>query len=155
MYYKKFNFFFVMVIFYFEKAINCISEETIEELTEVIKKENLEKELLDITKTIKEYEELVKIFNSLVEREKKERKRKTFNEKKFKDKYKELNEEANLFKKYFYKQRAKMSNYINKPTYKMPKNVTDIYHSTVEYSLECQDLIKEIEDKLNINKEDL
>ena len=31
----------------------------------------------------------------------------------------------------------------------------DVYHLTVEYSLEAQDLINEIGKKININKEDL
>ena len=153
--FKNLFLFTIFVYFLSIKNINCITEESVENLSEIIKKENLEKELIDIIKTIKEYDEFNKKFNTLVEREKKERKRKTFNEKKFKEKYEEMNKEANIFKQYFYKQRAKMSNYINKPTHKMPKNVTDIYHTTVEYSLECQDLIKEIENKLNINKDDL
>ena len=66
-----------------------------------------------------------------------------------------MNQEAELFKEYFFKQRSKMSNFINKPTGKIAKNIIDLYHSTVEYSLECQDLIKEIEQKINLNKDDL
>ena len=48
-----------------------------------------------------------------------------------------------------------MSNFINKPKGKIAKNIIDLYHSTVEYSLECQDLIKEIAQKINLNKDDL
>ena len=135
--------------------VKSITEDSIQTLDEKITEENLEKEISDIKKIKKEYDDFNKKFNSLSEREKKESKRKTFNENKFKEKYKEMNQEAELFKEYFFKQRSKMSNFINKPTGKIAKNIIDLYHSTVEYSLECQDLIKEIEQKINLNKDDL
>ena len=77
-------------------------------LDEKITDANLEIEVLDTKKILKEYDDLNKKFKFLIEREKKERKRKTFNEQKFKDEYKKMENEATLFKKYFYKQRSKM-----------------------------------------------
>ena len=145
-------------MFYFFTSfiiVKSITEDSIQTLDEKITEENLEKEISDIKKIKKEYDDFNKKFNSLSEREKKEKERKTFNENKFKEKYKEMNQEAELFKEYFFKQRSKMSNFINKPTGKIAKNIIDLYHSTVEYSLECQDLIKEIEQKINLNKDDL
>ena len=152
---KNLIFLYCFIFFTSFIIVKSITEDSIQTLDEKITEENLEKEISDIKKIKKEYDDFNKKFNSLSEREKKESKRKTFNENKFKEKYKEMNQEAELFKEYFFKQRSKMSNFINKPTGKIAKNIIDLYHSTVEYSLECQDLIKEIEQKLNLNKEDL
>ena len=152
---KNLIFLYCFIFFTSFIIVKSITEDSIQTLDEKITEENLEKEISDIKKIKKEYDDFNKKFNSLLEREKKESKRKTFNENKFKEKYKEMNQEAELFKEYFFKQRSKMSNFINKPTGKIAKNIIDLYHSTVEYSLECQDLIKEIEQKINLNKEDL
>ena len=152
---KNLIFLYCFIFFTSFIIVKSITEDSIQTLDEKITEENLEKEISDIKKIKKEYDDFNKKFNSLSEREKKESKRKTFNENKFKEKYKEMNQEAELFKEYFFKQRSKMSNFINKPTGKIAKNIIDLYHSTVEYSLECQDLIKEIEQKINLNKEDL
>ena len=152
---KNLIFLYCFIFFITFKIVKSITEDSIQTLDEKITEENLEKEISDIKKIKKEYDDFNKKFNSLSEREKKESKRKTFNENKFKEKYKEMNQEAELFKEYFFKQRSKMSNFINKPTGKIAKNIIDLYHSTVEYSLECQDLIKEIEQKINLNKDDL
>ena len=152
---KNLIFLYCFIFFTSFIRVKSITEDSIQSLDEKITEENLEKEISDIKKIKKEYDDFNKKFNSLSEREKKESKRKTFNENKFKEKYKEMNQEAELFKEYFFKQRSKMSNFINKPTGKIAKNIIDLYHSTVEYSLECQDLIKEIEQKINLNKDDL
>ena len=152
---KNLIFLYCFIFFTSFIIVKSITEDSIQTLDEKITEENLEKEISNIKKIKKEYDDFNKKFNSLSEREKKESKRKTFNENKFKEKYKEMNQEAELFKEYFFKQRSKMSNFINKPTGKIAKNIIDLYHSTVEYSLECQDLIKEIEKKINLNKEDL
>ena len=152
---KNLIFLYCFIFFTSPTTVKSITEDSIQTLDEKITEENLEKEISDIKKIKKEYDDFNKKFNSLSEREKKESKRKTFNENKFKEKYKEMNQEAELFKEYFFKQRSKMSNFINKPTGKIAKNIIDLYHSTVEYSLECQDLIKEIEQKINLNKDDL
>ena len=152
---KNLIFLYCFIFFTSFIIVKSITEDSIQTLDEKITEENLEKEISDIKKIKKEYDDFNKKFNSLSEREKKESKRKTFNENKFKEKYKEMNQEAELFKEYFFKQRSKMSNFINKPTGKIAKNIIDLYHSTVEYSLECQDLIKEIEQKINLNKDDL
>ena len=152
---KNLIFLYCFIFFTSFIIVKSITEDSIQTLDEKITEENLEKEISDIKKIKKEYDDFNKKFNSLSEREKKESKRKTFNENKFKEKYKEMNQEAELFKEYFFKQRSKMSNFINKPTGKIAKNIIDLYHSTVEYSLECQDLIKEIEKKINLNKDDL
>ena len=132
-----------------------ITEDSVKLLDEKITEENLEIEISNIKKVKKEYDDFNKNFNSLLEREKKERKRKTFNEKKFQEQFEKMYKEAEIFKEYFFKQRSKMSNFINKPKGKIAKNIIDLYHSTVEYSLECQDLIKEIAQKINLNKDDL
>ena len=129
-----------------------ITEDSVKLLDEKITEENLEIEISNIKKVKKEYDDFNKNFNSLIEREKKERKRKTFNEKKFQEQFEKMYKEAEIFKEYFFKQRSKMSNFINKPKGKIAKNIIDLYHSTVEYSLECQDLIKEIAQKINLNK---
>ena len=152
---KNLIFLYCFIFFTSFIIVKSITEDSIQTLDEKITEENLEKEISDIKKIKKEYDDFNKKFNSLSEREKKESKRKTFNENKFKEKYKEMNQEAELFKEYFFKQRSKMSNFINKPTGKIAKYIIDLYHSTVEYSLECQDLIKEIEQKINLNKDDL
>lgn len=152
---KNLIFLYCFIFFITFKIVKSITEDSIQSLDEKITEENLEKEISDIKKIKKEYDDFNKKFNSLSKREKKESKRKTFNENKFKEKYKEMNQEAELFKEYFFKQRSKMSNFINKSTGKIAKNIIDLYHSTVEYSLECQDLIKEIEQKINLNKDDL
>jgi len=152
---KNLIFLYCFIFFTSFIIVKSITEDSIQTLDEKITEENLEKEISDKKKIKKEYDDFNKKFNSLSEREKKESKRKTFNENKFKEKYKEMNQEAELFKEYFFKQRSKMSNFINKPTGKIAKNIIDLYHSTVEYSLECQDLIKEIEQKINLNKDDL
>ena len=152
---KNLIFLYCFIFFTSFIIVKSITEDSIQTLDEKITEENLEKEISDIKKIKKEYDDFNKKFNSLSKREKKESKRKTFNENKFKEKYKEMNQEAELFKEYFFKQRSKMSNFINKPTGKIAKNIIDLYHSTVEYSLECQDLIKEIEKKINLNKDDL
>ena len=132
-----------------------ITEDSVKLLDEKITEENLEIEISNIKKVKKEYDDFNKNFNSIIEREKKERKRKTFNEKKFQEQFEKMYKEAEIFKEYFFKQRSKMSNFINKPKGKIAKNIIDLYHSTVEYSLECQDLIKEIAQKINLNKDDL
>ena len=152
---KNLIFLYCFIFFTSFIIVKSITEDSIQTLDEKITEENLEKEISDIKKIKKEYDDFNKKFNSLSEREKKESKRKTFNINKFKEQYKEMNKKAELFKEYFFKQRSKMSNFINKPTGKIAKNIIDLYHSTVEYSLECQDLIKEIEQKINLNKEDL
>lgn len=157
----KFNYnsniflFFLLIYFIFIQKAFCITEEILNSFDEKITDANLEIEVLDTKKILKEYDDLNKKFKSLIEREKKERKRKTFNEQKFKDEYKKMENEATLFKKYFYKQRSKMSKFIEKPKKKIDKETMDVYHLTVEYSLEAQDLINEIGKKINVNKEDL
>ena len=157
----KFNYnshlflFFLFIHYISIKTSNCITEEILDSLDEKITDVNLKTEVLDTKKILKEFDELNKKYKSLVEREKKERKRKTFNEQKFKDEYKKMENEAMIFKKYFFKQRSKMSKYIEKPKGKIDKETMNVYHSTVEYSLEVQDFINEIENKININKEDL
>ena len=151
------NLFFLYSFIFLTSSIITISitEDSVKLLDEKITEENLEIEISNIKKIIKEYDDFNKNFNSLLEREKKERKRKTFNEKKFQEQFEKMYKEAEIFKEYFFKQRSKMSNFINKPKGKIAKNIIDLYHSTVEYSLECQDLIKEIAQKINLNKDDL
>ena len=151
------NLFFLYSFIYLTSSIITISitEDSVKLLDEKITEENLEIEISNIKNVKKEYDDFNKNFNSLLEREKKERKRKTFNEKKFQEQFEKMYKEAEIFKEYFFKQRSKMSNFINKPKGKIAKNIIDLYHSTVEYSLECQDLIKEIAQKINLNKDDL
>ena len=151
------NLFFLYFFIFLTLFIITISitEDSVNLLDEKITEENLEIEISNIKKVKKEYDDFNKNFNSLIEREKKERKRKTFNEKKFQEQFEKMYKEAEIFKEYFFKQRSKMSNFINKPKGKIAKNIIYLYHSTVEYSLECQDLIKEIAQKINLNKDDL
>ena len=148
------NLFFLYSFIFLTSFIITVSitEDSVKLLDEKITEENLEIETSNIKKIKKEYDDFNKNFNSLLEREKKERKRKTFNEKKFQEQFEKMYKEAEIFKEYFFKQRSKMSNFINKPKGKIAKNIIDLYHSTVEYSLECQDLIKEIAQKINLNK---
>ena len=79
----------------------------------------------------------------------------SFNETKFKKEYKTIYDIIKLYKDYFFKQRSRMSNYINMPKGNIEQKIYDVYHSIVEYSLEVQDMIKDIEEKINVNKEDL
>ena len=152
---KNLIFLYCFIFFTSFIIVKSITEDSIQTLDEKITEENLEMEISNIKKIKKEYDDFNKNFNSLIEREKKERKRKTFNEKKFQEQFEKMYKEAEIFKEYFFKQRSKMSNFINKPKGKIAKNIIDLYHFTVEYSLECQDLIKEIAQKINLNKDDL
>ena len=146
---------FVLIYFISIKTTNCITEDTVKRLKNSIKEENIDKEISGIKDIIKEYDDLNKKYNNLLEKEKKRKEKKIYDEKKFKEEYQQIYNEGKIFKDYFFKQRSKMSNFINKPKGKIAQNIIDVYHSTVEYSLECQDLLKELEEKINVNKEDL
>ena len=137
------------------KSTNCITEKLVNSLSRKITEENLEKEISNIKKLIKEYDEFNKNYNSLIEKESKNKKANNFEEKKYKEEFKKIYKENNIYKDYFFKQRSKMSKYINMPKGKIEQNILDVYHSIVEYSLECQDLLKDLEQKVSINKEDL
>ena len=147
----SFSFLFVISI----NPVKCITQKIVNSLSKKITEENLEKEILNINNIIKEFDAFNEKYNSLTEKENEEKKENNFDEKKYKEEYKNMYKEANIFKDYFFKQRSKMSNYINMPKGKIEQNIYDAYHSTVEYSLECQDLIKNLEQKTNTNKEDL
>ena len=156
-YNKNIKLFFSLILIYFIsiKSVNCITQKVVNSLSRKITKENIEKEILNINNIIKEFDLFNEKYNSLSEKENEEKKENNFDENKYKEEYKIMYKEANIFKDYFFKQRSKMSNYINMPKGKIEQNIYDAYHSTVEYSLECQDLIKNLEEKVNTNKEDL
>ena len=156
-YNKNINLFFFIIFIYFIsiKSANCITEKLVNSLSRKITEENLEKEISNIKDIIKEYDEFNKNYNSLIEKESKDKKANNFEEKKYKEEFKKIYKEANIYKDYFFKQRSKMSKYINMPKGKIEQNILDVYHSIVEYSLECQDLLKDLEQKVSINKEDL
>ena len=152
---KNLIFLYCFIFFTSFIIVKSITEDSIQTLDEKITEENLEKEISDIKKIKKEYDDFNKKFNSLSEREKKESKRKTFNENKFKEKYKEMNQEAELFKEYFFKQRSKMSNFINKPTGKIPEPILKAHDSILEYVLDSKHLVKELGQKALIPIKDL
>lgn len=147
---------FILLIYLISiKTTNCLTEDAVNSLSEKITEENLESELTNINKIIKEFDVYIKIYNYLLEKEKAKKMENAFNEKKFKEEYKKIYNVIKIYKDYFFKQRSKMSNYINMPKGNIEQKVYDVYHSTVEYSLEVQDIIKDLEEKININKEDL
>ena len=152
---KNLTIFFILFYILLNTSVICINERMVKKLSKIITKETLESEILNIKSTIKEYDEFNKKFNNLLEEEKKAKEEKNYDEKKFRNEYQKLLNEAEIYKNYFFIQRSKMSNLINKPTEKIEQKTIDVYHSTVEYSLECQDLIKEIEQKVNVDKGDL
>ena len=147
--------FFALIYFISIKTTNCITEKMVNSLKKSINEESINKEISDIKDIIKEYDDFNKKYNILLEKEKKRKEKKIYDEKKFREEYQQIYNEGKIFKDYFFKQRSKMSNFINKPKGKIAQNIIDVYHSTVEYSLECQDLLKDLEEKINVNKGDL
>ena len=153
---KSIFFSFILIVYLISiKATNCINEDLVNSLSEKITEENLEKELSNIQEIIKEFDLYIKVYKYLIEREKMKKAANSFNETKFKKEYKTIYDIIKLYKDYFFKQRSRMSNYINMPKGNIEQKIYDVYHSTVEYSLEVQDMIKDIEEKINVNKEDL
>ena len=74
---------------------------------------------------------------------------------KYKEKYKKLFKEGEIFHEYFYKQRKRLSDFINKPTGKIPEQVLYAYNSILEYVLESKTLVEELGNKAFVDSTDL
>ena len=134
------------------RDINSITEKDLETINGNIDENNIENEINQI---IQDFNEFNSRYTELVERENKEIDSDDYDRTKYKEKYRKLFDEGGLFYEYFYKQRKRLSNIINKPTGKISEHITNAHDSLTEYVLESKQLVTELGEKTFMDKSDL
>ena len=142
----------IITFFLIINSINCISKDDLKIIDEKINADTIENE---VDKVIKEYTEFNERYDKLVEHQNQEKDKEDYDRTKYKEKYKILFKECEIFYEYFYKQRKRLSDFINKPTGKVPEQVINAHNSILEYVLESKNLIKELGEKAFIDNPDL
>ena len=142
----------IILIFIAIKDINCINNEALKSLDGKIDENTIEKE---INKIIQDYTDFNERYNELVKREQKDKENDDYDKQKYKAEYKKFFEESEIFHEYFFRQRKRLSEFINKPTGKIPEQINNAHDSIVEYVLESKNLAQELGERTFLDKEDL
>ena len=141
-----------IIFFLIINNINCITNDALKTIEGNIDENTIENE---VNKIIKEYTEFNEKFEKLVEKQNKEKDNDNYDRFKYKEEYKKLFKEGEIFHEYFYKQRKRLSDFINKPTGKIPEQVLYAYNSILEYVLESKTLVEELGNKAFVDGTDL
>ena len=134
------------------KDINTITNDALKTLKGKIDENTIENE---VNKIIQDYTEFNERYNEIVARQKKEIDNEDYDRLKYKDEYRQLFDEAGIFYEYFFKQRKRLSDFINKPTGKIPEQILNAHDSILEYVLESKNLVTELGEKTFMDNGDL
>ena len=142
----------ILIFLIILKDINSITNDAIKGIEGKIDENSIEN---DVNKIIQDYTEFNERYNELVERQKKEMDNEDYDRLKYKEEYRKLFDEAGLFYEYFFKQRKRLSDFINKPTGKIPDQILNAHDAILEYVLESKNLVTELGEKTFIDQSDL
>ncbi len=142
----------ILIIFIIIKEINSISKDILKTIETKIDENTIENE---INKIIKDFEEFNERYNKLFEKQNKNKDNEDYDRLIFKEEFKNLFNECEIFYEYFFKQRKRLSDFINKPTGKIPEQLINAYNSVVEYVLDSKSLVEELGKKAFIDNSDL
>ncbi len=148
----KFFFCNILLLFIIIKDIKSITNDALKTLKEKINENTIEKE---VNKIIQDYTDFNERYKELVERQNKEKDNEDYDRTIYKEKYKQFFEECEIFYEYFYKQRKRLSDFINKPTGKIPDQILNAHNLILEYVLDSKNLVQELGEKTFIDKSDL
>ena len=148
----KFFFCNILLLFIIIKDIKSITNDALKTLKEKINENTIEKE---VNKIIQDYTDFNERYKELVERQNKEKDNEDYDRTIYKEKYKQFFEECEIFYEYFYKQRKRLSDFINKPTGKIPDQILNAHNTILEYVLDSKNLVQELGEKTFIDKSDL
>ena len=142
----------LIIILIIIKDINSISKDLLKTIDGKINENTIEDE---ISKIIKEYEQLNERNNKLSEQQDQNKDKEDYDRLKYKSEFKKLFNECEIFYEYFFKQRKRLSDFINKPTGKIPDKLINLYNTVVEYVLESKNLLEDLGVKAFIDNTDL
>ena len=145
-------FFNFIIIFINIKNIYSISKDILKTIDGKIDENTLE---IDIKKIIKEYEQFNEKYEKLVQEQNKNKDEKDYDRFVYKNEFKKLFDECEIFYEYFFRQRKRLSDFINKPTGKVPEQVIHVYNTLAEYALESNNLVKQLGEKSFIDNPEL
>ena len=148
----KFFFCNILLLFIIIKDIKSITNDALKTFKEKINENTIEKE---VNKIIQDYTDFNERYKELVERQNKEKDNEDYDRTIYKEKYKQFFEECEIFYEYFYKQRKRLSDFINKPTGKIPDQILNAHNTILEYVLDSKNLVQELGEKTFIDKSDL
>ena len=148
----KFIFCNILLLFIIIKDIKSITNDALKTFNEKINENTIEKE---VNRIIQDFTDFNERYNELVERQNKEKDNEDYDRTIYKEKYKQLFEECEIFYEYFYRQRKRLSDFINKPTGKIPDQILNAHNSILEYVLDSKNLVQELGEKAFIDKSDL
>ena len=143
---------FIFLFFIAIKSIKCITEEDVKALDGEINAQTIEK---DVEKIAQDYTDFDERYNDLLRRDEKDKVNDDYDKEKYKAEYKKYFDECEIFYEYFFKQRKRLSNFINKPTGQVPSEIVRAHNYILQYVLESKNLVKELGEKIFIAKEDL
>ena len=143
---------FIFLFFIAIKSIKCITEEDVKALDGEINAQTIEK---DVEKIAQDYTDFDERYNDLLRRDEKDKVNDDYDKEKYKAEYKKYFDECEIFYEYFFKQRKRLSNFINKPTGQVPSEIVRAHNFILQYVLESKNLVKELGEKIFIAKEDL
>ena len=149
---SKLIFFNLIIIFINIKNIYSISKDILKTVDGKIDENTLEQ---DIKKIIIEYEKFNEKYEKLVQEQNKNKDKEDYDRFVYKNEFKKLFEVCEIFYEYFFRQRKKLSDFINKPTGKVPEQAIHAYNTLAEYVLESNNLVKELGDKSFIDNPEL
>ena len=151
--YSYFNYIInLIIILIILKDINSISKELLNTIDGKINENSIEDE---ISKIIKEYDQFNERYNKLSEQQDQNKDKEDYDRFKYKGEFKKLFNECEIFYEYFFKQRKRLSDFINKPTGKIPDKLINFYNTVVEYVLESKNLLEDLGVKAFIDNTDL
>ena len=142
----------LIIILIIIKDINSISKDLLKTIDGKINENTIEDE---ISKIIKEYDKFNEGYNKLSEQQNQNKDKEDYDRFKYKGEFKKLFNECELFYEYFFKQRKRLSDFINKPTGKIPDKLINLYNIVVEYVLESKNLLEDLGVKAFIDNTDL
>ena len=146
------NIFKILLIFTAFKEMNSITKDALIGIEGKINEDTIEKE---VNKIVNDYNVFNERYEKLVENQNKNKNKEDYDRTKYQEEFKKLFQECEIFYEYFYKQRKRLSDFINKPTGKVPEIVIKIYNSIAEYALESKTLVEELGQKAFIDNADL
>lgn len=146
------NIFKILLIFTAFKEMNSITKDALKGIEGKINEDTIEKE---VNKIVNDYNVFNERYEKLVENQNKNKNKEDYDRTKYQEEFKKLFQECEIFYEYFYKQRKRLSDFINKPTGKVPEIVIKIYNSIAEYALESKTLVEELGQKAFIDNADL
>ena len=142
----------ILIFLVILKDINTITNDALKTLKGKIDENTIENE---VNKIIQDYTEFNERYNEIIARQKKEIDNEDYDRLKYKEEFRQLFDEAGIFYEYFFKQRKRLSDFINKPTGKIPEQILNAHDSILEYVLESKNLVTELGEKTFMDNGDL